>query len=309
MANVNIANEALLLLGEREITDLGDDSVAATALNILFIPTRQRMLRSAVWTFATKRTQLYVDLDLPPAVWAVGTTYAAGATVNNGSTSIFVSRVNGNIGNNPGSSPTQWRTISPYQAADINLGTTYATGEIVRDGGNVFAAILAGSGHSTSNTTYWVDTGLDEDTPLFGFQHKYTIPTDFLRMAPATFADWSCFQEIQREGATKFLSQVDQPMNIRYVYDFNTDNETQVDPLFNSALAAKLASLSCERITQSNNKKADADAKYREFMLEAKRTNAIERGPFVPRLDDWIAVRQEWGSNTSAAAGRLWPWF
>lgn len=309
MANIDIANDALLLLGERSVTALSDDSVAATAINSIFLSLRREMLRSAIWTFATKRTQLYVLLDQAPNTFDIGITYAAGNVVNNGVNAAFVSKVNGNIGNDPSISPTQWRAISPWQAADWSSGTTYATGEVVRYGTDVYASILAGTGHIPTDMTYWVDTGLDEDTPLFGFAHQYTVPTDFLRLAPSTYFEWSEFQAIQREGGLLFLSQRDQPMNLRYVYDFDTDSTDPIDPLFLNAFASRLAEQTCERITQSNNKKADAHAVYKNAMLEAARTNAIERGPFIPHVDDWVAVRNNWGDNsTSAAGGRLWPW-
>ncbi len=308
MSTGTITQQALLLLGERV-----DSVVGLATLGNIFTNVKQRMLRSAVWTFATKRDQLYVDIDpVADAEWDILTVYAVGDVATLGGI-VYFSRVAANVGNSPEVSATEWQAITQggagantIRALNYDSGTTYESGEVVLADKNVYVSLVDNNvGNPVADTDFWADTGLDEIVPLFGFQHQYTIPSDFIRLAPATFADWSCFQEIQREAGTKFLSQMDQPLNIRYVYDHNlADGSTDV--LFEGALSAMLASMSCERITQSNTKKADADAKHKEYMLEAKRTNAIERGPFIPIVDDWVAVRQDWGSN-SAASDRLWP--
>ncbi len=57
-SEVEICNRALVKLGEKTILSLEDDSKPARTMNLLYVPTRDYVLRSHPWNFAIKRVEL-----------------------------------------------------------------------------------------------------------------------------------------------------------------------------------------------------------------------------------------------------------
>lgn len=66
---VEICNEALALVGAAPITSLGQQTTEARLLNSLYTPTRDQLLTSHPWNFATKRVTLAADADAPTFGW------------------------------------------------------------------------------------------------------------------------------------------------------------------------------------------------------------------------------------------------
>jgi hypothetical protein len=62
---VEICNEALALVGAAPITSLAQQTTEAQLLNSLYVPTRDQLLTSHPWNFATKRVELAADPDAP----------------------------------------------------------------------------------------------------------------------------------------------------------------------------------------------------------------------------------------------------
>lgn len=142
--------------------------------------------------------------------------------------------------------------------------------------------------------------------PLFGPSHAFPVPSDFLRTAPpdpefvtgggvvipGTFAqtmapiDWRIEQH---QGALAILTNDSAPLNLRYVAKV-TDANLMV-ATFRDALAALMAHRMCEKLTQSNVKKADARQSYKDAIDEARRINALEKVPEQSADASWIACR------------------
>jgi hypothetical protein len=62
---VEICNEALALVGAESIASLSDNVTTARLLNSLYVGTKEELLVSHPWKFATKRLSLAVDTDAP----------------------------------------------------------------------------------------------------------------------------------------------------------------------------------------------------------------------------------------------------
>lgn len=123
----------------------------------------------------------------------------------------------------------------------------------------------------------------DTATPDFGYSYQYELPVDCLRVLPGrSVTDW------QIEG-THILTDDGAPLEVVYVKKVTDPNE--MDSLFREVLAARLAWELAEVITQSNTKKAEVAAEYREAIAKAKRTNAIERVSDEPPDDEWVTAR------------------
>lgn len=124
--------------------------------------------------------------------------------------------------------------------------------------------------------------------PSWGRAHQYQLPSDFLRLANDYAEDNTIDKDWVIEGRFILTDDI-APLYLRYV-KLVTDT-TQYDSLFCKALAAKLAEEMCEQLTQSNSKKAEAKADYKDAIKEARRINGIERGPQVSPDSEWIARR------------------
>ncbi len=128
----------------------------------------------------------------------------------------------------------------------------------------------------------------DATEPAFDYDYAYLLPADCLRvlMPNRTNLDW---QMENHNGSRAILTNEGDSIDLVYVKKI-TDPNVMV-PTFRGALAASMAWLKCEKITQSNSKKADAQNYYRFQIAEARRTNALQRIADEAPEDTWITAR------------------
>lgn len=125
--------------------------------------------------------------------------------------------------------------------------------------------------------------------PAFGPSRSFPLPSTWLRMLPPDDVDNLNDLDWQIEGRN-VLTIDTSPLNIRFVA--NVDDPNLMDALFREALSSRMALELCEEITQSNQKKVDAKADYKDSIAEARRTNAIEKPARLPADDPWVTVRR-----------------
>ncbi len=173
-APVDIANRALQLCGHPRIATLNDQNVGAAECSFAYGKIRRKELGRNLWVFATKRVALRaVGLATGLVGWqayAAGTTYTAGAVVTSGG-KLWVSLVDGNVGNTPGRVPTTNRLVwdayfGPLTCEPWNLGNTsaanlaYHTGEVVyTEAGTgtptVYRSIIGNNSNDPSAVDEW----------------------------------------------------------------------------------------------------------------------------------------------------------
>ncbi len=115
-----------------------------------------------------------------------------------------------------------------------------------------------------------VDTIDNVDKP-----YKFQLPVECLRPIRQRRTEWK-----QRR---RFLYSAYDTLRVSMI--MNVD-ETEFDPLFVEVLACRIALESVEYVTQSNTKKADAEALYRAAVSEAGLANAYVIGPEDIAEDD-----------------------
>lgn len=122
--------------------------------------------------------------------------------------------------------------------------------------------------------------GDSSDTPAY----QYTWPTDALRILLPKSADldWKI------EGR-KILTDDAGPLYIRYIAKITDPNS--MDATFREALSCWMAHEMCEKITQSNAKKASLRDDLTLIIAEARRTNAIEKPPVESADGSWDTDR------------------
>lgn len=128
-----------------------------------------------------------------------------------------------------------------------------------------------------------------DGTPEWGdFSKTYPVPSDFLYlMHTQDFEDYTI--EGGKILADPTGSVSSGPLKIKYVARIT--DAAAYDTLFTEALAYRLAYEACERITQSNTKKADLFQEYELTMTRAKRINGQEDAPEDYVEDPWILAR------------------
>lgn len=133
--------------------------------------------------------------------------------------------------------------------------------------------------------------------PLSQFTIAYQLPSDYLKIYQVgDFYDVNSLTDYINaddspyaiEGQ-KILTNLDAPLNIRYVSDVT--NSGLFDPLFAEMLASKLAYEACYQITQSRQGQEIAMNDYRMARKEAVFSNAISRPPQSIPDDSFILGR------------------
>lgn len=124
----------------------------------------------------------------------------------------------------------------------------------------------------------------DATAPLFDYDYAFTLPSDCLRLLRPNTArlDW------QIEGR-KILTNDGDTLYIRYIYD--CQDAAQFDASFYNVVSAAMAVDICEKLTQSNTKKASLAQDYKEAVAKAKKIDAFESGPEDAPDDEWWIVR------------------
>lgn len=147
---------------------------------------------------------------------------------------------------------------------------------------------------SELQTNFWtfalkrVSITNDATAPLFGRAYAYSLPADYLRIAPDDPHYPSGYTDRLFEGR-KILTDEGGPLQIRYVS--NAVPEEEWDPMFADALAMRIGMEVCEELTQSGTKRDAAETAYKYFVDMAKKVNAIIAGPIFPEIDEMVAVR------------------
>lgn len=135
--------------------------------------------------------------------------------------------------------------------------------------------------------------------PAFGPTNSFPLPAGWMRLLPpdpflnTNDRDWTI------EG-NQVLTMGGAPLNVRCVMKIEDTN--LYDPLFDEALASKLAYELAEQLTQSNTKKEAAAGDYKVAIAEAKKVNGIEKVPQDSVEDTWITARINGGSPTGGGS-------
>lgn len=129
----------------------------------------------------------------------------------------------------------------------------------------------------------------DSTPPLFGKNYAYTLPGDFISLAPLydEYGNYAARDWVIEKG--KIFSNEVAPLELRYNADIKAEGE--FDDLFAMALAAKLAEVCCESITQSNTKKQLMGQQYQDAIREARKADSFDSvSEFMPK-DTYETVR------------------
>lgn len=144
--------------------------------------------------------------------------------------------------------------------------------------------------HPWSFARVRVQIAADTTDPIFGFNKRYLLPADYLRMLPTNGIDATPDQEDFQIEGRYILTDRGSPINLVYMKQVTDENE--FDALFTDLLVGRIAVDIAEKITQSNTKKAEAKERYKDSKNVAKKINAFERRAQRPPEDTWLLARR-----------------
>lgn len=124
----------------------------------------------------------------------------------------------------------------------------------------------------------------DPTAPIYGFQKKYQVPSDFLALL-----DIRDRPDYRFEGSY-ILTDEGAPIFIRYIRQIT--NEGDFDAVFTEAFASRLALEACEQITQSNTKKQLLTQEYEANISRAYSNDSIQNPPQELVDDEWLLARE-----------------
>lgn len=132
---------------------LTEDSKAANQIRNAYDILRRAELRRRIWRFCIRTTPLRPLTTTTYLVtfgtWVIGSTYKLFDVVTGDDGQIYFSRINGNIGNTPSTSPTQWELYFGQDVAQEFVTAwgstfTYFIGDhTVGSDGNVYIALIS----------------------------------------------------------------------------------------------------------------------------------------------------------------------
>lgn len=125
--------------------------------------------------------------------------------------------------------------------------------------------------------------------PPFGYTNAFPLPNGCMTVLfpQRTYLDWKVENNA---GVPSILTNDGTSLQVRCVMQIT--DPTLFPPAFIEALAADIAEFCCEKITQSNEKKAAAGQRKKEMIDLAKRNNSIERRPDTGAEDTWVTARE-----------------
>lgn len=133
----------------------------------------------------------------------------------------------------------------------------------------------------------------DSPEPDWGRANSFTLPTDYMMLAPDYPEDNFLDKDFEIQNGKIFTDQ-DAPLYIRYVAQIT--DPVQMTPTFRELLSTEMAVAMCEELTQSNTKKMNLstgpDSPLERAWAAARRANGRQMRSQDPPEDPYITARR-----------------
>jgi len=251
----DIANQALIALGESVVTDVDSDSTKrATTMKALFDIKLNYLLRKYEWKFATKRATLTIidyklNFDAETVDFVIGELLSG--AVGEGTVEYIL---------RSGTAGTFW--LSGVTTGFVDDETI--TGDIV--------------GSADAN-------GVEQSiTPINEFDHIYALPSDYIKLIEL-YPNYVPY----RLESNFILCGESTELDIRYTY--KVTNPDEFDSLFIEAFAALLAREAAITLTDSLRKQKKMDEMFEDKIADARFAGSIEDDLEEMEAEDWLNQR------------------
>ena len=272
LTELNLANQAFRLIGEMAVSSLAiTTNPKVSTWNEHFVTTRDELLESHFWNFATVRTTL-VNYTTPAAILTPG----AGATTV-GTPVVFTADAP------VFSAADVGRTIT---AVDPIVGAALITGFTTTI--TVTATIaVAFAGLTPLASSTW---RLVNPAPTWGFGVRLSLPTDYLRVQRVRGGEI-----YQREGDYFVCGS----SSLDFTYTQRLTDITRWPAYFVAALVAAMVAKMAEPVTGQRAKQVDWFTIAEKRLARAKLMDGMEGSPHILRANDLANARFGGGHLTT----------
>lgn len=276
-SKLDICNRAIQKLGGPALSNLNGTDKYTVAVLRAYDDALQSELRTHNWNFAIKRTTISAPTITITAITAAEppvVTYT-GTDPSNGDR-IYIEDVSGMTEVNN----------TYYRIADVNTGSNTLELTDEDDGTDI---------DGTGFTAY-TSGGTGTICPPWGFNRKFALPTDFVRlievdgMSGVSSVLGGIGHTVDYSIEGRYITCNDSgPIFIRYVYLNST--VTDMDNLFTEAIACRVALECSTEIKQNDANYQKLSSDYNYIISTAKRADSIETPGEVIEEDDWLKAR------------------
>jgi hypothetical protein len=129
------------------------------------------------------------------------------------------------------------------------------------------------------------------ETPAFGFQYQYQLPSDCLRLLPLTSdGELGTSSIMHRVEGRKIVT--DEPAPLKVMYIRRLTDPSEMDSLLVDAIAARLAWQIAYNLTGSRTMAADARQVYFDKIGEARMIDGLEGTADQQEPSTWELARR-----------------
>lgn len=277
MEEVDIANAALIALGQSTITALTDENENARRCDAVFDIVRDDLLVKHPWNFAIKRATLVEITKSDPDLWLTETDYVVDDEVEFNSVHYTCLIANTSTDFAADLAALKWETTTDWVTA-----TSYAVGGKIYHTGVAYTCVTPHTSGTFATDLAAVKWVLSID-PEYDYTYAYRLPTDVLRVLSMS-GDY----EHKIEGGYLYTDET--TAQIKYIAQITDPDD--FDSAFVTAFVAQLAATLALAITNNRNITADVKAEAKEKKIEALGTDAQGGGTAdEPKCDEWINAR------------------
>jgi hypothetical protein len=128
-------------------------------------------------------------------------------------------------------------------------------------------------------------------TPVWdGWTYQFTVPSDVLRILETDLIDDEPWELGLSSGGTKVVFTNSDAIKIKYIKDVT--NTTLFDPIFEEALAFRIAADAAYSIVQSNTVQQTMFQAYEAFLSQARSFDGQESQPKqIVQATEWTNIR------------------
>ena len=244
----DIANLALAVYGQPEISSLSAGGRDADVCNLYYAQNRDWVLELADWKCAMKRASLGDD-----------TSEATITGITQADPGVVTAAAHG------------WANGDVVLITDVS-GMTEVNDEYFTIA-NVTTNTFELSGVDTSGYTAY-SSGGTADRNQTGYSYMYDLPSDCLRVREVLDSDWGADDSYDYRVEGTYLYTDVQDARVRYIKQ-ETD-VTKYDSALVEVMAARLAWLICVVVTGDQQRRAMMKAEYQAVLAKATAVNAWE---------------------------------
>ena len=127
----------------------------------------------------------------------------------------------------------------------------------------------------------------DATAPAWGWENRFALPGDYIRLADILNTSKDCSYEIEDRF---IVTNLEAPLKIRYVFD--DQDVSGFDPLLTQVFVHNLAMMLVEPLSHSSTRYDRLEAALRMYLARASRVDGSEKPARDIKPSSWVTARR-----------------